>query len=125
VNRAASSASISDSSDDQPAVADAPERHELVVLDQHHEPDPVAVELPNGAEVGRGEHHIPGSRIGASYPHRHLTPVEEDQQAQLVVREQGSLVDQRGWEGDAMAMARHSPEGLDQGDSEIDNCSNR
>jgi hypothetical protein len=44
--------------DDQPAVTAAAERHEIVALDEHVEPDPVAVELLDGPEVGSGQHHV-------------------------------------------------------------------
>jgi hypothetical protein len=44
--------------DDEPAIAPARERQEVLALDQDLEPDPVAVELPRDAEIGRQNHHV-------------------------------------------------------------------
>jgi hypothetical protein len=44
--------------DDKSAVAAAPEGHEVVTLEQNIQPDPVAVELLRGPEVGCREHHV-------------------------------------------------------------------
>jgi len=62
------------SCEDKSTVTAAPEGHEIVVLDQHVEPDPVAVELPHHAKIGSCQHHV--DRVFAkhvsSFPPRSL-----------------------------------------------------